>query len=104
MKNICLMILLVGLSLSCGKRKDLKWSSQVRNGDYALKRTLYLDELFEIETDFDSLGFVNNCNEIIEEAAPIENILYTAFERDFSYSLFSFESEESETYCVSHHL
>ncbi len=79
--------------------KSLMNESQENNTDYPLKRTLYLDELFGMDTNFLEFGRLNFCPIVDDELEPIEEASYEAFGRELSHSLFK-PSETRDQFCV----
>lgn len=73
--------------------------SQENNGDYPLKRTLYLDELFQQEADFLEFGRLNFCPQLDEDAEPLEVARYQAFGQELNHSLFSL-NPDNQKFCV----
>lgn len=72
--------------------------SQENNTDYPLKRTLYLDELFGMKTNFLEFGRLNFCPDILDEIEPLELTNYEAFGRELNHGLYS--NTERESFCV----
>jgi hypothetical protein len=72
--------------------------SQENNTDYPLKRSLYLDELFGIETNFLEFGRLNFCPSSSEENEALEETSYEAFGRELNHSLYS--GADQDDFCV----
>lgn len=75
--------------------------SQERNSDYPSLRTVYLDELFGLNPDFDETIFQTSCPFPAVESTIVEETFYEAFDRSLSYVLFPKERQSEEVFCVN---
>lgn len=75
--------------------------SQERNSDYPKLRTIYLDELFGLEADFEDFIMQLGCSKPSEETEFIDDVLYDSFGRTLRYSIFPADHESHEVYCVN---
>ncbi|MBK26342.1 MAG: hypothetical protein CME70_20250 [Halobacteriovorax sp.] len=84
------------------EEKSLMNFSQERNTDYPMLRTVYLDELFGLEANFDDFNMQLGCGKPADSSEFLEDVLYRSFGRTLRYSIFPGDNEESsEVFCVN---
>lgn len=75
--------------------------SQENNGDYPFMRSVYLDELFGLNPNFDDSEVVSGCALPDENTEWIEETLYSAFGREFQFTMYPQTRNTHEVFCVN---
>lgn len=75
--------------------------SQDRNTDYPQLRSVYLDELFGLNPDFEDTGLSTSCGLPSPEVELVDEIIYQAFDRELNYTIYPQVRESHEVFCVN---